>query len=182
MATKSDAPATTTSGTVQKRSLTEQFHASMVARATENGAIDRGDDVMEAQAERILMAEGADAILKADLGGTVQCRDVPGTYWEIRGMEPVLSNRPDLDTDYYVQFDAVCLGGDQDVMARNGLQVGVVYPLQTAAILLTTKVKAFEAAGELPQRLALIGLKTGKGNTVLKWGPMPATAVPGNVA
>jgi hypothetical protein len=137
---------------------------------------------MEEQAERILMAESADAILKADLGGTVQCRDVPGTYWEVRGMEPVLSNRPDLDTDYYVQFDAVCLGGDQDVMAKNGLQVGVAYPLQTGAFLLTTKVRAFEAAGYLPQRLMIIAIKTQSGNTVLKWGPMPVNVAPGTVA
>jgi hypothetical protein len=173
--------------TPTNRTLTQSFHAAMLQRARDNGMVDRTDDIMAQQAERILTANSVDDILKADMGGTVQCRDVPGTYWQIRGMEPVTSNRTFDDGEnnkygYYLQADAVCLGGDQDTLTRNGLEVGEVYPLQTGALLLMLKLRALEAADAFPIRLALIGIKTQAGKMVLKWGPMPVTAVPGNVA
>jgi hypothetical protein len=178
---------TPTEGTVVHRDLVTQFHAAMLQRARDNGAVDRTDDIMAQQAERILTAGSVDDILKADLGGTVQCRDVPNTYWEIRGFEPVASTRTFDDGEankygYYLQADAVCLGGDQGTLTKNGLEVGTVYPLQTGAVLLMLKLRALEAADAFPIRLALIGTKTQSGNTVLKWGPMPTTAQSGNVA
>lgn len=176
-----DAPAT--EGTVAQRSLTANFHAAMLQRARDNGAdmSDRSDEIMSQQAERILTAQSVEDILRADLGGTVQCRDVPGTYWEIRSMNPVLSTRTFDDGGenahgYYMQFDATCIGGDQDVLTRNGLTVGTVYPLQTGADLLILKARALEAADAFPIRLALLGITTQSGNTVLKWGPMPKIA------
>lgn len=184
MANKSDTTDTAQSGTVVKHSLTEQFHASMLQRAQDNGAVDRGDEVMEQQAMRILTADSVEGIMSADMGGAVQCKNVPGTYWEIRGMQPVISNRTDIENShgYYVQYDAVLIGGDPDVIARNGLHVGEVYPLQTGAILLTTKVRALEAKNALPARLALIGTKTASGWTVLKWGDLPVTVMQGSAA
>ena len=171
-------------GTVAQRNLTAQFHASMLQRARDNGAVDRTEEIMSQQAERILTATSVEDILKADLGGTVQCRDVPNTFWEIRGFEPIISNRDDIENThgYYVQMDATCIGGDQDVMTRNGLVVGTVYPLQTGAVLLTLKIRALEAADAFPIKLALIGIRTQSGNTVLKWGPMPVSVSNGNVA
>lgn len=178
--TTDDQPIT---GTVAQRTLTANFHAAMLQRARDNGAVDRTDDIMSQQAERILTAESVDDILNADLGGTVQCRDVPNTYWEIRGIEPVLSTRTFEDGGenqhgYYMQADATCIGGDSKVMARNGLTVGTVYPLQTGAMLLMLKLRALEAADAFPIKLALIGITTQSGNTVLKWGPMPVTSIP----
>jgi hypothetical protein len=172
---------------VTTRTLTESFHAAMLQRARDNGAVDRTDDIMAQQAERILTAASVEDILRADMGGTVQCRDVPGTYWAIRGIEPVASTRTfdDGETNqygYYLQADAMCLGGDQNILTKNGLEVGTVYPLQTGAILLMLKLRALEAADAFPINLALIGIKTQAGKMVLKWGPMPVTAVPGNVA
>jgi len=180
-------PDTATEGTVVKRDLVTQFHAAMLQRARDNGAVDRTDDIMAQQAERILTAGSVDDILKADLGGTVQCRDVPNTYWEIRGMDPVVSNRTFDDGEgnkhgYYLQMDATCLGGDQETLTRNGLEVGTVYPLQTGAELLMLKLRALEAADAFPIRLALLGIKTQTGKTVLKWGPMPTVAQSGTVA
>jgi hypothetical protein len=173
--------------TVAKRDLLSAFHASMLLRARDNGAVDRTDDIMAQQAERILTAGSVDDILKADLGGTVQCRDVPDTYWEIHGIEPVASTRTFDDGEanrygYYLQADATCLGGNQDTLTKNGLQVGTTYPLQTGAMLLMLKLRALEAADAFPIRLALIGTKTQSGNTVLKWGPLPTVAQSGNVA
>lgn len=173
-----------TAAAVPTRNLTAQFHASMLQRARDNGAEDRSEEILAQQAERLLTAGTVEEIMRADLGGTVQCRDVPGTYWEIRGIEPVISKRTDIEKThgYYLQMDATCIGGDADVMARNGLMVGTVYPLQTSADLLMLKLRAFEAADAFPIKLALIGIKTGSDNTVLKWGPMPVTVTPGTVA
>jgi hypothetical protein len=172
-------------GTVGSRNLTAQFHASMLQRARDNGVVDRTDDIMSQQAERILTATSVEDILKADLGGTVQCRDVPNTYWQIRSIDPVTSTRTFEDGGenqhgYYLQADATCIGGDQEVLTRNGLVVGTVYPLQTGAVLLMLKLKALEAADAFPINLALIGIKTQSGNTVLKWGPMPVSVSNGN--
>ena len=166
-------------GTVQKYALVDEFHRYMLARATQNKERPKevNEEVMAQQVTAILTAEGVDAILKADMGGTVQCRDVPGTYWEIFSWDAHLGNREDIENShgYYVQFEATCIGGDPDVMARNGLEVGKQFPLQTSADLLTSKARALEAAEALPMKLALVGFKTGSGNTVLKWGPMPVT-------
>lgn len=180
-----DAPAT--EGTVANRTLTANFHAAMLQRARDNGAVDRSDDILAQQADRLLNATTVDEIMRADLGGTVQCRDVPNTYWEIRSMEPVLSTRTFEDGGenqhgYYVQFDATCLGGNQETLTKNGLQIGTVYPLQTGADLLMLKARALEAADAFPIKLALLGIKTQSGNTVLKWGPMPVTAIPGTAS
>ena len=173
-------------GVVQARTLTADFHRFMLARAEDaitDGA-DRGEEVMEAQAMRILTATGVDEILSADMGGTVQCRDVPGTFWTLRGIAVLKGNREDIEKShgYYVQFDATCIGGDPEVMARNGLKPGVTYPLQTSALLLTTKARALEVEDAFPINLALIGNKTQSGNTVLKWGPMPVTVMQGSAA
>jgi hypothetical protein len=170
----------TTTGTVVKRNLTEQFHASMLQRARDNGAEDRTDDILEQQAGRILGAGTVEDILKADLGGTVQCRDVPGTFWEVHSMDPVLSTRTFDDGEenqhgYYLQMSATCIGGDQSIMVQNGLTVGTTYPLQTGATLLMLKMRALEAVDAFPIKVALIGIKTQSGNTVLKWGPVPVT-------
>jgi len=186
MANKSDASTEIVTGTTQARDLTEQFHAYMRAMAEDaiSDAGDRAEEIMEAQAMRILMAEAAEDIMSADMGGTVQCRDVPGNYWDIRGFTVLKSNRDDIENShgYYVQFDATCIGGDAEVMAKNGLKPGVIYPLQTSAVLLTTKVRALAAKEALPARLALVGNKTQSGNVVLKWGNLPVTVMQGTPA
>lgn len=174
-----------TTGTVVKRNVTEQFNAYMLQRALDNASVDMSEDVTEDQVARILGAENADDIMRADLGGTVQGKNVPGTVWEIHSMRPVVSNRSDLEDTkgYYVQYDgATLLGGDADVIQRNGLRVGDSYPLQTGAILLITKIRALEAINALPARLSLIGIKTGAGFTVLKWGPPPVTTMDGSAS
>jgi hypothetical protein len=187
MAKQETAPATTDdtqSGTVVQHSLTEQFHAYMLQRARDNGAIDRGDEVMDAQAAAILGAESVEDILAADMGGTVQCKNVPGTYWRIRSLMPVVSNRTDIENQkgYYIQFDATLIGGDPDIIARSGLEVGGTYPLQTGAELLCIKARALEAKNAFPMDLALVGIKTASNRLVLKWGKMPVTVMQGNVA
>jgi hypothetical protein len=194
MANKNDAPSTeiassgdgAITGTISPKQLTAQFHAYMRSRAedavTDNA--ERSEEIMEEQAARILMGESVEDIMSADMGGTVQCRDVPGTFWEVRGFSVLKGNRDDIEKSngYYVQFDAVCIGGDAQVMARNGLKRGEKYPLQTSALLLTTKVRALESKNAFPVQLALIGNRTGSGNTVLKWGEMPVTVMSGTAA
>src|SRR5262245_41145015 len=183
---KQDTSSTEITTTAKAHQLTEQFHAYMRAMAEDavTEASERAEEIMEAQALRILTAESVEDVMSADMGGTVQCRDVPGTYWEIMGFTVLKSNRDDIENShgYYVQFDAVCIGGDADVMAKNGLKPGMAYPLQTSAVLLTTKVRALAAKEALPARLALVGNKTGSGNVVLKWGNLPVTVMQGTTA
>lgn len=183
---KQDTAGTEITATAKAHTLTEQFHAFMRSMAEDSVADmgDRAEEIMEQQAMRILMAEDTESIMSADMGGTVQCRDVPGTYWLIRGFTVLRSNRDDIDNShgYYVQFDADCIGGDAEVMSKNGLKPGLTYPLQTSAILLTTKVRALAAKDALPARLALVGQKTGSGNVVLKWGNLPVTVMQGQPA
>jgi len=183
---KQDTPTAEISTTAKAHALTEQFHAYMRAMAEDavTDSADRAEEIMEAQALRILTAETTEDIMSADMGGTVQCRDVPGTYWDIHGYTVLKGNRDDIENShgYYVQFDAVCIGGDADVIAKNGLKPGMAYPLQTSALLLITKVRALDAKDALPAKLALVGNRTGSGNTVLKWGNLPVTVMQGATA
>jgi hypothetical protein len=156
--------------------LVEKFHAYMLDRAktTDN----RGAEIMHDQAARILSATTQDEIWDADTGGTVQCRDVPGLMVEITGFEPVVSNRTDIENSagYYLSMHATVLGGPDEILTRNGLQVGQEIALQTGAWLLMTKVRAMEAGGFLPMRTLLKDFPTQSGNTVLKFARMPRIA------
>lgn len=155
-----------TTGTVSRRM--DAFHKRMLDRA--NLTTDRGAEVMAAQVEKILGAQTVEQIWNADTGGTIQARDVPGTVWEIRSFEPVLSNRTDIENThgYYVSTDATYLGGPKDVATANGLVPGQDYALQTGAELIVTKLAMFEAAKALPIRAMILGIKTGAGRTVIK--------------
>lgn len=166
-------------GTVVARRM-EAFHTRMVERA--GLSTDRGADVMAAQVEKILGATTVDEIWNADTGGTIQMRDVPGTVWEIRSFEPVLSNRTDIENThgYYVSTDATYLGGPKDIATKNGLVQGQTYALQTGADLITTKLAMFEAAQALPIRAMVLGITTAAGRTVLKLAEPPDMAVAGS--
>jgi hypothetical protein len=159
--------------------LVERFHAMMLERATVEDNSERADEIMAQQAERIMSAESLSDILNADSGGTVQCRDVPNTEWEIRGYHVVRSNRTDIENSagYYVSMDAVCLGGPEDTLTKAGVQPGDNVALQTGAFLLNVKLRALEVGNFLPQRLFLIGIKTQSGRTVLKWAAPPKRTV-----
>jgi hypothetical protein len=176
MATNS--PAVKDNGNVQPHTLTQRFHAMMLERATVEDNTDRAADIAEAQAERIMSAESLDDILGADSGGTVQCRDVPNTEWEVRSYRVVKSNRTDIDNSagYYITMDAVCLGGPEDTLTRAGVTIGEQVALQTGAYLLMVKIRALEVGEFLPQRLYLLGTKTQSGYTVLKWTAPPKRA------
>jgi len=176
MATNS--PATKDSGNIATPTLTQRFHAMMLERATVEDNSDRAAEIAEQQAERIMSAESLDEILNADSGGTVQCRDVPNTEWEIRSYRVVKSNRTDIENSagYYITMDAVCLAGPEDTLTRAGVVIGEVVALQTSAYLLMVKIRALEVANFLPQRLYLLGTKTQSGNTVLKWTAPPKRA------
>ena len=176
MATNS--PATKDGGSVQSPTLTQRFHAMMLERATVEDNSERAAEIAEQQAERIMSAESLDDILGADSGGTVQCRDVPNTEWEIRGYRVIRSNRTDIENSagYYISMDAVCLAGPDDTLTRAGVTIGEQVALQTGAYLLMVKVRALEVGGYLPQRLYLLGTKTQQGFTILKWTAPPKRA------
>jgi hypothetical protein len=170
----------TKTGTIAPRM--DRFHEYMLQRA----GIDtnRSVEVMAQQAAKIMAAADtgdADAIWNADMGGTIQMRDVAGTEWEIRSYEPVISNRTDLDNTngYYVSCDATLMGGPEDVLTKNGLVIGQDYALQTGAELVMRKLRALEANGMLPTEAMVIGLTTASGNTVIKLGRPPKRAVKG---
>jgi hypothetical protein len=173
------------SGTVatQARARVEAFHTQMLNRAQLNSVGDnRRDDIMASQAERIFAAESVDDILSADLGGTIQMRDVGGTVWEIRGFEPMESNRDDIEGGhgYYLSCDATYLGGPPDIAKKAGLVLGQTYALQTGAELALFKLRALEAAEAYPIKLSVIALTTRGGNTVVKLGPAPEMAIQGS--
>jgi hypothetical protein len=166
-------------GEVASSDLVDRFHAYMLDRA--KTADNRSGEIMRDQTERILSATTEDEIWDADTGGTVQCRDVPGLMVEIRGFEPVVSNRTDIENSsgYYLSMDATVLGGPDEILSRNGLSVGQDIALQTGAWLLMSKVKAMEAGGYLPMRTLIKSYTTQSGNTVLKFARMPRMAQSG---
>jgi len=162
------------------RSRVEAFHAQMLERASQFDE-DRAEQVMLAQAARIFDAaesgKGTAAILSADMGGTIQGRDVPGTVWELRGFDVVRSNRTDIANahGYYLSFDAVYLGGPKDTATKNGLTIGEPYALQTGADLVVFKAAALLADDAYPVRVSLVGTTTGSGRTLLRLTEAPDT-------
>lgn len=175
---KSPAQTDTVNGEVQSANLVDKFHAMMIDRATGINSAERSDEIKAAQAARIFGANTEDEIWDADTGGGIQCRDVPGLMVEIRGFEPVLSNRTDIENSkgYYITMDATVLGGPEELLTRNGLKVGETIALQTGADLLMFKVRAMEAGGHLPMRTVIQATKTGSGNDVLRFVRMPRMA------
>lgn len=169
-------------GTVVPRDRVAAFHKRMADRAELD--TDRSAEVMAQQAERIFTAESVDDILSADMGGTVQMRDVPGTVWRIHGMNVNQSNRTDIENShgYYVSADATYLGGPPDVARTNGLVLGQSYALQTGAELAVFKLAMLEARAAFPIALTVVGIKTGSGNQVIKLGPAPESVADGQTA
>lgn len=170
----------TTSGKIVKSSDLERFHSLMRERAS-LASEDRGAEVMERQALLILAAAqdgNVSDIERADMGGTIQGRDVGGLEIEIHDMEPVISARDDIETreGYYLTMNCVVLGysGEDDtLLTRMGLEIGQDFILQTGAILFMLKVAAMEMSGQLPYRGRITSIKTRSGNSVLKLYPLP---------
>jgi hypothetical protein len=164
----------TKEGTVQQETPASRFHRYMLNRATQNRSSRRAD-VMDGQITKILAASTADEIWDADAGGAIQGRDLIGLEVQINTFDSVLSTKTfegGSSRGYYAQMDAVCLGGPADVMRRTGLTVGQDFILQTGADLFYTKIRAFEAADELPVRGVIIGIETA-GGYLLKFGRLP---------
>ena len=162
----------------------EQFRNFMLRTAqdavTGENKGKRGQDVMDAQVDRIItVASDEDAsaedIWNADAGGTVQARDVPGLEVRISSIESVLSNREDIENSkgYYASMAATVLGGPEDVLVRNGIQLGADIVLQTGAELIISKVQAFKSRDLLPIDAVITAIPTASGNDVLKLRPMP---------
>jgi hypothetical protein len=175
-----DISVTTTSGQVLNKSTLEQFHAAMRDRAS-FVAEDRADEIMTQQALLILAAAetgDADAIMRADMGGTVQARDAGTLEIEIHSMDPVTSNRDDIEGGhgYYISMQTTVLGGDEDTLTRLGLEVGNDMVLQTGAELFVLKVAALEKAGALPYRGRVSSISTRSGNSVVKLSALPKRA------
>lgn len=181
----SNAPGTdvsvrTTSGEVLTKSTLEQFHAAMRDRAT-FVAEDRADEIMTQQALLILAAAetgDAEAIMRADMGGTVQARDAGSLEVEIISMDPVTSQREDIEGGhgYYISMQTVVLGGDEDTLTKLGLDIGQDMVLQTGAELVVLKVAALEKAGALPYRGRITSIPTRSGNNVVKLSALPRRA------
>lgn len=170
----------TNSGQVLTPTTLEQFHVAMRKRAT-FVAEDRADEIMTQQALLILAAAesgDADAIMRADMGGTVQARDAGTLEIEIHSMDPVTSNREDITGGhgYYISMQTTVLGGDEDMLTKLGLQVGADMVLQTGAELFVLKVAALEKAGALPYRGRVSSIPTRSGNNVVKLSALPRRA------
>lgn len=185
MATKDSANATpgtdveiiTASGAIVNRTSLEQFHTMMLERA-QFVQEDRAEEVMLKQALLIIAAGetgDAEAIAKADMGGTLQARDAGSLEVEIRSVDPVISDREDIENNkgYYVSMDATVLGGEEDMLTRNGLSLGGDVILQTGAELFVLKIVALEKAGALPYRGRVLSIKTRSGNSVVKLADLP---------
>lgn len=163
------------SGNLAQPPQLRQFHDMMRMRALTVNT-DRGAEVMQRQALAIITAETVEDIVSADMGGTIQARDVDGLEVEIQDMEPITSARDDIETreGYYVSMNCVCLGGDEQTLTRMGLKVGKEFVLQTGAELFALKVGALENAGGLPFRGRVTAIRTQSGNHVVKLYPLPA--------
>jgi hypothetical protein len=167
------------SGVTLAISAARRYQNYMLARAREVTR-DRAEEVSAGQMARILaVAEQDDVteedIFNADQGGTVQARDVPGLEVEIHDMVPILSNRDDIANNkgYYISCNATVLGGPEDILSQAGLDLGADIVLQTGAPLMETKIRAFEARGMLPVKGVITAIRTGSGNDVLKFRPLP---------
>jgi hypothetical protein len=167
-------------GQVVNRDSLQAFHTDMRERARFIGE-DRADEVMMQQALSILAAAttaDTDAIMRADMGGTVQCRDAGTLEVEILSMDPVISTREDITggNGYYISMSCTVLGGEEDMLTKLGLQIGGEVVLQTGAELFVLKVAALEKAGALPYRGRVVAIPTRSGNTVVKLGAIPRRA------
>lgn len=173
----------TSSGKIIKQSDLEKFHELMRTRASLVSE-DRGAEVMERQALMILAAietGEVSEIERADMGGTIQARDVSGLEVEIRDFEPVMSRRDDIESafGYYYSMNATVLGysGEDDTtLTRMGLEIGQDFILQTGAILFILKVAGMEMSGQMPYRGRITAIKTQSGNYVVKLYPLPKRA------
>jgi hypothetical protein len=178
MSDKSQVAATdTVNGQVEQLRPAQKMRQYMLARA-QMGQADRAADVLDTQVDRIIGAQTEKEIWDADAGGTVQARDAVGMEVEILSFEPVESTRQDIETrsGYYISMDAVCLGGPEEVLTKNGLEIGQEFALQTGADLIVAKVRAFEAQDLLPVRAVIVGITTQRGN-LLKLRPLPKRAI-----
>ena len=171
---------TAVTGEVVTRTDLDEFHRRMVERAS-FVSDDRSGEIMERQALAILLAGGtgdAEAIMRADMGGTVQARDADSLEIEIREADPVISDRDDIEGGhgYYLSMTGTVIGGDEGMLTRNSLVIGGDVVLQTGADLFVLKVVALEKAGAFPYRGRVTALSTRKGNTVVKFTPLPRRA------
>lgn len=152
-------------------------------------------DAIFSAAEKDLEGDALDdAIWDAGSGGAIQGRDcVPdeggaGLEIEIRGYRADTSTRsfenPETGEDnskgYYITAECVCLGGPRDVLRITGLSVGEEFALQTGAMDIILRLRAFELRNRFPVRGVLVGVKTGRGQKVLKLRPMPRRTVSGS--
>jgi hypothetical protein len=172
-----DVAVSATTGTVVTRTHLDAFHELMRQRA---GIVaqERNEDVMLKQSLLILAAaESGDVseIESADMGGAIQGRDVDGLEVEIRGFEPVISTRDDIESPqgYYVSCDAVVIGGPREMLTRYGLKLGQEFVLQSGAQLFVLKVAGLEQAGAFPYRGVVRAIKTQSDRTVVKLFPAP---------
>lgn len=151
-----------------------QFHSLMRERAG-IVASDRGEEVMLKQALSILAADSIADIEKADMGGTIQGRDVDGLEVTINTFDPLISQREDIESPlgYYISCDAVARRWDKDKLNRFGLTIGDNFVLQTGAILFILKVAALEMAGGLPYNGMVRAIPTQSGFHVVKLFPAP---------
>ena len=151
-----------------------QFHDLMRQRA---GIVsqERGEEVMLKQALSILAADSVADIENADMGGTVQGRDVDGLEVTINSFEPILTTREDIESPlgYYVSCDAIVNRWEKDKLQRFGLTVGENFVLQSGAILFMLKVAALEMAGAMPYRGMVRAIPTQSNRHVVKLFPAP---------
>src|SRR5215510_7009968 len=164
--------------------MVQRFHAYMLQRAADRSD-DRGSEVTDRQIEAIFTAADTgdtQAIMGADAGGTIQMRDAHYLQVRIYDMEPVRSNRTDLENSngYYVSSNATVLGGPRDLLTRLAVQPGDKIVLQTGADLVMAKLRAFEANGDLPVDVQVTPFRTQSGFNVLKLTPLPETVTAGD--
>jgi len=166
-------------GEVRSIGLYDKFHATMLEKAlTLHNDKERARRVMASQTDRILTAETDEDIWAADMGGTVQASNAKRLEVRIYDYEPVLSNNPDITEGhgYYFSMNATCLGGPEEVLISNGLELGQDFVLQTGAELFTSKVAAFASRGSLPKDGVIFPVPNTKG--MLKFYPLSRRVIP----
>ncbi len=144
----------------------DRFKDYMQQRAAIDGA-NLAYDVAAAQVDKILTADGEEAIWEADALDQVAGRDLIDVEQRIFYYTVHKSNRSDFETPWgvFVMVHAARLADGEEVIWNTG------------APLIISKLRALEAGGFLPADAVIRGTPSSNG-TVLKLRPVPKRAVP----
>jgi len=168
----------------------EAFHGAMRRRAKDEAAnrpASLGEEISAKNADQIFAAAVKDGATMADVwaagtGDALQGRDIVGLETRLYGFNTDESTREDIENSngYYLTFEAVILGGPEELLRKLGVNPGDEVAIQTGADDPVFRARAAELVNGFPFDAVWVGRKTKAGNTVLKLKPAPKRAMSGS--